>query len=183
MSFNISLARTYKWQTENDVDQFAFVHALVELFRSLTGGQLHLVGVNDPSTDPTAGEQFRKESSAYIYRFSQASLLRRIPVPTSPLLGKEHPYQPCHMHINSAMSARIHPYPNHPFFPTSSIPPLVLLHPPTHCVVLRHMSQLYEPLLVAAHHPHLMCNNCNFKRIRLTYPVDRDLGTQTNHLT
>jgi len=180
MSFNISLARTYKWQTENHVDQFAFVHALVELFQSLIGGQLHLVGVNDPSTDPAPGEQFRKESGAYIYSFSQASLPSRIPVLISPLLGKEHPYQLCPMHISSVMNACIHPYPNHLLFPTSPIPPLVLLHPPTHCAFLQHMSQLFEPTV---HHPHLMCNNCNLKRICLTYPVDRDLGTQTNHLT
>ncbi|KAI6047739.1 exocyst complex component Sec3-domain-containing protein [Pisolithus marmoratus] len=48
LSFNITLGRTYKWQTENPVDQSAFIHALVDLFRSLIGNHLQLQGVNDP---------------------------------------------------------------------------------------------------------------------------------------
>lgn len=46
-SFNITLARTYKWETENTADQTAFIRTVVELFRSLVGAPLHLVGVDD----------------------------------------------------------------------------------------------------------------------------------------
>jgi hypothetical protein len=47
MTFNITLARTYKWQTENPNDQSTFVKAIVELFYSAVAGPLHLVGVNE----------------------------------------------------------------------------------------------------------------------------------------
>ncbi|KAI9461762.1 exocyst complex component Sec3-domain-containing protein [Boletus coccyginus] len=52
-SFNITLARTYKWQTENAVDQTAFVRAIVDLFRALIDAPLHVVGVDETSnSDP-----------------------------------------------------------------------------------------------------------------------------------
>ncbi|KAG9314221.1 exocyst complex component Sec3-domain-containing protein [Chiua virens] len=52
ISFNVTLARTYKWQTENPADQTAFVRAIIDLFRSLIGTPLHLVGVDETSEDP-----------------------------------------------------------------------------------------------------------------------------------
>ncbi|KAG8219670.1 exocyst complex component Sec3-domain-containing protein [Butyriboletus roseoflavus] len=54
LSFNITLARTYKWQTENAADQTSFVRTIVELFRSLVGAPLHLLGVDDTRSQPTA---------------------------------------------------------------------------------------------------------------------------------
>ena len=88
MSFNITLARPYKWQTENYVDQRAFVHALIELFQSLIGGQLHLVGVSD-------GEHGKWESGAYVY------LVPRGPFPVAFLSQYSHcreknAYTNCH---------------------------------------------------------------------------------------
>ncbi|PPQ62995.1 hypothetical protein CVT24_006101 [Panaeolus cyanescens] len=49
LAFNITLSRTYKWQTENRDDQAAFLEALVRLFRTITNGQvpLQLDGVPD----------------------------------------------------------------------------------------------------------------------------------------
>ncbi|KAF9447806.1 hypothetical protein P691DRAFT_670723 [Macrolepiota fuliginosa MF-IS2] len=50
IAFNISLSRTYRWQTESPVDQSNFLIALIRLFRQITGGatQLNLEGVADP---------------------------------------------------------------------------------------------------------------------------------------
>ncbi|KAF9244541.1 exocyst complex component Sec3-domain-containing protein [Melanogaster broomeanus] len=44
MLFNITLARTYKWQTENSNDQSSFVRAIIDLFYSIIGSALHIVG-------------------------------------------------------------------------------------------------------------------------------------------
>ncbi|OCH94698.1 hypothetical protein OBBRIDRAFT_769029 [Obba rivulosa] len=49
LAFKITLARTYRWQTEVETDQANFISALVRLFRRMTGGAttLQLVGVQD----------------------------------------------------------------------------------------------------------------------------------------
>ncbi|OJT02748.1 Exocyst complex component 1 [Trametes pubescens] len=51
LAFNITMARTYRWQTENQRDQSSFLSALVQLFRTVTGGTapLELVGIRDPN--------------------------------------------------------------------------------------------------------------------------------------
>lgn len=58
-SFNITLARTYKWQTENHLDQANFISAAVKLFYIVTNGTgtLHLVGVrqNEPGPGKMTG--------------------------------------------------------------------------------------------------------------------------------
>ncbi|KAF8917639.1 exocyst complex component Sec3-domain-containing protein [Mucidula mucida] len=41
-SFNITLSRTYKWQTEDVDDQHAFIDALIQLFNKVTGGNATL---------------------------------------------------------------------------------------------------------------------------------------------
>ncbi|KZT30718.1 hypothetical protein NEOLEDRAFT_1126325 [Neolentinus lepideus HHB14362 ss-1] len=53
-SFNITLARTYRWDTENANDQANFLAALVKLFRSVTGGValLDLIGLSDHDVTP-----------------------------------------------------------------------------------------------------------------------------------
>lgn len=53
-AFNITMARTYKWQTENAVDQSNFLIAIIRLFRQVTGGAaaLQLVGLDDPDAAP-----------------------------------------------------------------------------------------------------------------------------------
>jgi len=49
LAFNVTLSRTYKWQTENREDQVNFVDALIRLFRTLSRPQapLQLDGVQD----------------------------------------------------------------------------------------------------------------------------------------
>ncbi|KAJ4485946.1 exocyst complex component Sec3-domain-containing protein [Lentinula aciculospora] len=49
LSFNITLSRTYRWQTENQPDQDAFIKAMIQLFHTVTGGsaQLRLDGLGD----------------------------------------------------------------------------------------------------------------------------------------
>ena len=47
-TFNITLARTYRWQTEESSEQLDFLHVLVDLFRSLSGGSLQVIGLSEP---------------------------------------------------------------------------------------------------------------------------------------
>ncbi|KAI0715395.1 exocyst complex component Sec3-domain-containing protein [Earliella scabrosa] len=51
LAFNITLSRPHRWQTENQRDQSTFISELIQLFRSVTGGNapLELVGVRDSS--------------------------------------------------------------------------------------------------------------------------------------
>ncbi|KIJ68210.1 hypothetical protein HYDPIDRAFT_24509 [Hydnomerulius pinastri MD-312] len=84
MSFNITLARTYKWQTENHVDQSSFMKSLIELYYSVIGNGLHLVGVNEPEiavshqrdVDLTSQPQGAPNTAAL-----PASLSARLPLP------------------------------------------------------------------------------------------------------
>ncbi|KAI0328157.1 hypothetical protein GY45DRAFT_1326692 [Cubamyces sp. BRFM 1775] len=50
LAFNITMSRTYRWQTENQNDQSSFLSSLVQLFRAVMGGNapLELVGVREP---------------------------------------------------------------------------------------------------------------------------------------
>ncbi|KAJ7275209.1 exocyst complex component sec3 subunit [Mycena haematopus] len=51
LSFNITLSRTYKWQTENPADQTQFLESLIRLFHSVTpDAPLQLDGVEDYDT-------------------------------------------------------------------------------------------------------------------------------------
>lgn len=46
LAFNITLSRTYRWQTENQDDQASFLEALINLFRVITSGApLQLDGI------------------------------------------------------------------------------------------------------------------------------------------
>jgi hypothetical protein len=47
-AFNITLARTYRWQTEKSSEQLEFLHVLVDLFRSRSGGTLQVIGLPEP---------------------------------------------------------------------------------------------------------------------------------------
>ncbi|KAL4069753.1 exocyst complex component Sec3-domain-containing protein [Scleroderma yunnanense] len=93
MSFNISLARTYKWQTENHVDQLAFVRALIELFRLLIGGHLQLAGVNDPA-DVVTDIPSHSYSSSHV-----PTTGKRTPVPAT-----SHAHQLSHEHMQTPLS-------------------------------------------------------------------------------
>ncbi len=48
LTFNIILARTYRWQTEKASEQLEFLHVLVDLFRSVSGGTLQVIGLAEP---------------------------------------------------------------------------------------------------------------------------------------
>ncbi|KAF5388572.1 hypothetical protein D9757_004587 [Collybiopsis confluens] len=42
LAFNINLSRTYRWQTESQTDQDAFIKSVVQLFHTVTGGSANL---------------------------------------------------------------------------------------------------------------------------------------------
>lgn len=54
LAFNITLSRTYRWQTENPTEQSTFLEALVRLFRTVTAGaaSLQLEGLSVPDSVP-----------------------------------------------------------------------------------------------------------------------------------
>ncbi|KAF8140415.1 exocyst complex component Sec3-domain-containing protein [Boletus edulis] len=74
-SFNITLARTYKWQTDNVVEQTEFVRAIVDLFRSLVDAPLHLVGVDETSNGDPPPDDVPLPSSPPV------ALSNRLPIP------------------------------------------------------------------------------------------------------
>lgn len=53
LAFNITLSRTYKWQTESAIDQNNFLSALIRLFRQFAGtsAPLRLEGIVDPDAE------------------------------------------------------------------------------------------------------------------------------------
>ncbi|KAL1748585.1 exocyst complex component Sec3-domain-containing protein [Schizophyllum fasciatum] len=57
-SFSITLSRTYRWETEDALEQRNFVEALVRLFHTVTNGQapLRVEGISVPE-QPVAGRQ------------------------------------------------------------------------------------------------------------------------------
>ncbi|KAJ3771437.1 exocyst complex component Sec3-domain-containing protein [Lentinula raphanica] len=56
LAFNITLSRTYRWQTENQQDQDAFIKSMIQLFHKITGGSapLRLEGFGE---SPPSGRQ------------------------------------------------------------------------------------------------------------------------------
>jgi hypothetical protein len=48
LTFNVTLARTYRWQTEKASEQVEFLHVLVDLFRAVSGGTLQVIGLAEP---------------------------------------------------------------------------------------------------------------------------------------
>ena len=52
--FNITLSRTYRWQTDDQDDQTNFLHSLIRLFRISSSGPLRLEGITEP--EPLAGD-------------------------------------------------------------------------------------------------------------------------------
>ena len=54
LAFNVTLARTYRWQTESEREQANFVVSLIKLFRSqFRGAPLQVVGIRDPDAKRT----------------------------------------------------------------------------------------------------------------------------------
>ncbi|KAK2461629.1 hypothetical protein APHAL10511_006092 [Amanita phalloides] len=70
LSFNITLSRTYRWQTENQTDQINFLHSLIRLFRTGTSTPLRLEGITEPEsvaggdTTPTFDHALRSTHSS-----------------------------------------------------------------------------------------------------------------------
>jgi len=56
LAFNLTLSRTYRWQTENKEDQTKFLEDLVRLFRTVTNGQAPLQLDNVQDFNITAGK-------------------------------------------------------------------------------------------------------------------------------
>ncbi|KAF8846217.1 hypothetical protein BDN67DRAFT_960913 [Paxillus ammoniavirescens] len=117
MTLNITLARTYKWQTENPNDQSTFVKAIIELFYSAVAGPLHLVGVNEADitfsvrptrqqeVDPTPQLQLTSIASA-----PSATVSARLPVQLpSQLDSAQVSPAPAHSHIVKAPSRSASP--------------------------------------------------------------------------
>ncbi|KAF5384820.1 hypothetical protein D9615_001378 [Tricholomella constricta] len=88
LSFNITLSRTYRWQTENQVDQTKFLEALIQLFHTVApGSSLQLEGfpetqqVTVDRTDSRVAKQYtnklRTRTPSQIDRENE-----RIPSPT-----------------------------------------------------------------------------------------------------
>lgn len=50
LTFNITLARTYRWETERPNEQLAFLLALVDLFRIVSNGSLQVIGLPETET-------------------------------------------------------------------------------------------------------------------------------------
>ncbi|KAG1757754.1 exocyst complex component Sec3-domain-containing protein [Suillus lakei] len=73
-SFNITLARTYKWQTENHLDQANFISAAVKLFYVVSNGTgtLHLIGVRQNEPGPANG--FSESSETLVTQAPQIDL-------------------------------------------------------------------------------------------------------------
>jgi hypothetical protein len=58
-SFNITLARTYMWQTEQANEQLEFLHLLVDLFfQSVSDGTLRIIGLQEPRTQSGETDRF-----------------------------------------------------------------------------------------------------------------------------
>ncbi|KAI0005577.1 exocyst complex component Sec3-domain-containing protein [Russula compacta] len=104
----ITLARTYRWQTEEPNEQFEFLYALVDLFRSLSGGSLQVIGL------PERGTYSAPRLPA------QNGPSRDSPTPTPPVttprVSETHNY-------SSVPGARGPPGPRRRPSPTSSRPP------------------------------------------------------------
>ncbi|KAI0068299.1 exocyst complex component sec3 subunit [Artomyces pyxidatus] len=65
-AFNITLARTYRWQTEKPNEQFNFLITLVKLFRSVAGGSasLQVIGLSEPD-GPSSARQYAQDPSRH----------------------------------------------------------------------------------------------------------------------
>ncbi|KAJ3524302.1 hypothetical protein NM688_g8587 [Phlebia brevispora] len=124
LAFNITLARTYRWQTENEQDQANFVIALVRLFRSLNGGApLQVVGFRDPDapgTLPFFGLAYTANTflcdEAVRQPAKQPAYARMERAPTPPAGIPLIPTTPRRQHANGqpeTMANRLHAFEEH----------------------------------------------------------------------
>ncbi|KDQ30968.1 hypothetical protein PLEOSDRAFT_1036431 [Pleurotus ostreatus PC15] len=72
LAFNITISRTYRWQTESQADQANFINATIRLFRQITNNSvpLQLEGMQDPDAAPAPAPTT-----------TPASRARELPVP------------------------------------------------------------------------------------------------------
>ncbi|KAJ3575972.1 hypothetical protein NP233_g733 [Leucocoprinus birnbaumii] len=85
LAFNITLSRTYRWQTESQGDQTNFLIALIRLFRQISGGNgsLHLEGISDP--DGAEGSyQVPSQAASSVDNRSQRNLRPETPQNNEP---------------------------------------------------------------------------------------------------
>lgn len=70
VEFNITLSRTYRWTTENEVDQVHFIDAMIKLYRSISNNApLRLDGVNESLPYSQSANQSGGRSSASIPQY------------------------------------------------------------------------------------------------------------------
>ncbi|KAH8998826.1 exocyst complex component sec3 subunit [Lactarius hatsudake] len=86
LAFNITLARTYRWKTEQSNEQLAFLHALVDLFRSISNGSLQVIGLPEAGTrsaislaEPIPSRDSRTPTPPVATRALEPRLPRKIP--------------------------------------------------------------------------------------------------------
>ncbi|KAJ7048537.1 exocyst complex component Sec3-domain-containing protein [Mycena amicta] len=84
-TFNITLSRTYRWQTENAADQAQFLETIVRLFRTVSPGTpLQLEGIEDPSASRPNGTRRPNAQRAATPSQAENDYERRAPSPLAP---------------------------------------------------------------------------------------------------
>ncbi|KAI0688760.1 exocyst complex component Sec3-domain-containing protein [Cytidiella melzeri] len=88
LALSVTLARTYKWQTEDERDQANFAVALIRLHRSTTNGApLKIVGVRDPdgqpSSRPAPPPQKQQQQAAFMRMERAPTPPSGVPVPAA----------------------------------------------------------------------------------------------------
>lgn len=75
LAFNITLSRTYRWQTENQDDQASFLEALIRLFRVITSGApLQLDGIEVAA--PVTGLPMYHGTVSKLTPFSKRTIIK-----------------------------------------------------------------------------------------------------------
>ncbi|KAG6889916.1 hypothetical protein C0992_003620 [Termitomyces sp. T32_za158] len=83
LSFNITLSRTYRWQTENQLEQTSFLDALIQLFHVVApGSTLQLEGFQE--TQIISDLRAAKRSSRSLRPFTPTLVDRESEFPSSP---------------------------------------------------------------------------------------------------
>ncbi|KAI0249489.1 exocyst complex component Sec3-domain-containing protein [Lactifluus subvellereus] len=102
LAFNITLARTYRWETERPNEQLAFLHALVDLFRIVSNDTLR--DYDDPPTTRTTSTSRRRPSP----------ISSRPPSPpdtSTPTISSTRPRQPLQSSSSTVRAGAIRPSP------------------------------------------------------------------------
>ncbi|KAF9456160.1 exocyst complex component, sec3 subunit [Collybia nuda] len=95
LAFNITLSRTYRWQTENQADQLSFLEALVRLFRLVAPrAPLHLEGLSVSEVGPAETHKFGEDLRPSLRTPSPRRTSQSLQPPTPSQLNHEdeHPH-------------------------------------------------------------------------------------------